>query len=166
MLFLKRLNDQFQQDREALRNEYQTKHLKPDLIEKQLANPDKYDFFVPDDARWNYQDDEGHNQGIAHLKTAVGSGLNKALAAVEDANPDTLQDVLKGITSTARSVSGRSTTPRWSSSSSTSPTSRSATTTSSSRTCSVRPTSTSSSTSPTAPGRRAASSTRLPRSSG
>ena len=35
--------------------------------------------------------------GIAHLKTSVGSGLNKALAAIEDANPNTLQDVLKGI---------------------------------------------------------------------
>ena len=34
---------------------------------------------------------------MAHLKTSVDSGLNKALAAVEDANPNTLQDVLKGI---------------------------------------------------------------------
>jgi len=97
MLFLKRLNDQFNEDRAALRTEYQVKKLKPDLIDKQLANPDKYDFFVPDEARWAYTDDKGHNHGIAHLKTAVGSGLNKALAAVEDANPNTLQDVLKGI---------------------------------------------------------------------
>ena len=71
--------------------------LKAELIEKQLTNPDKYDFFVPDEARWNFIDDKGRNQGIAHLKTSVGSGLNKALAAVEDANPNTLQDVLKGI---------------------------------------------------------------------
>ena len=96
MLFLKRLNDQFQEDRERLRAEYEAKGLKPDLIEKQLANPDKYDFFVPDEARWSYTDDKGHNHGIAHLKTSVGSGLNKALAAIEDANPNTLQDVLKG----------------------------------------------------------------------
>ena len=75
ILFLKRLNDQFQEDRERLRKEYQAKGLKPDLIEKQLANPDKYDFFVPDEARWNYTDDEGRNQGIAHLKKAVGSEL-------------------------------------------------------------------------------------------
>jgi type I restriction enzyme M protein len=97
MLFLKRLNDQFQEDRESLRSEYESRGLKPDLIEKQLANPDKYDFFVPDEARWSYTDDKGHNQGIAHLKTSVGSGLNKALAAIEDANPNTLQDVLKAI---------------------------------------------------------------------
>ena len=97
MLFLKRLNDQFQEDRAALRSEYESRGLKADLIEKQLANPDKYDFFVPDEARWSYTDDQGRNQGIAHLKTSVGSGLNKALAAIEDANPNTLQDVLKGI---------------------------------------------------------------------
>jgi len=97
ILFLKRLNDQFQQDRQALRAEYESRGLKAELIEQQLANPDKYDFFVPDEARWSYTDDKGHNQGIAHLKTSVGSGLNKALAAVEDANPNTLQDVLKGV---------------------------------------------------------------------
>jgi len=97
VLFLKRLNDQFEADREALRAEYTAKGLKPDLIEKQLANPDKYDFFVPEEARWSFTDDKGRNHGIAHLKTSVGSGLNKALAAVEDANPNTLQDVLKGI---------------------------------------------------------------------
>ena len=34
---------------------------------------------------------------MRHAKQSVGSGLNKALAAIEDANPDTLQDVLKGI---------------------------------------------------------------------
>ena len=97
ILFLKRLNDQFQEDQQRMRAEYIAKKLKPDLIEKQLINPDKYDFFVPDDARWEYKDDEGRNKGIAHLKTVVGSGLNKALGAVEDANPNTLQDVLKGI---------------------------------------------------------------------
>lgn len=97
MLFLKRLNDQFQEDRERLRAEYAAKGLKPDLIEKQLSNPDKYDFFVPDSARWSYTDEKGRNQGIAQFKNSVGSGLNKALAAIEDANPNTLQDVLKGI---------------------------------------------------------------------
>ncbi len=88
MLFLKRLSDQFEQDMEALRADYLARGLRADLIEKQLANPDKYNFFVPPEARWDQ---------IRHLKTSVGSGLNKALAAIEDANPNTLQDVLKGI---------------------------------------------------------------------
>ncbi|MDB5342476.1 MAG: methylase [Schlesneria sp.] len=96
-LFLKRLNDQFEADRDALRVEYQSKKLNSERIEKQLANPDKYDFFVPEEARWNYTDEKGRNRGISHLKTSVGSGLNKALAAIEDANPNTLQDVLKGV---------------------------------------------------------------------
>jgi len=34
---------------------------------------------------------------LQHLKESVGSGLNKALDAIEDANPDILQDVLKNI---------------------------------------------------------------------
>jgi type I restriction-modification system DNA methylase subunit len=97
MLFLKRLSDQFAADRAKLTAEYESKGLKPALIEKQLDNPDKYDFFVPLDARWSAKDERGRNTGIAHLKTSVGSGLNKALAAIEDANPNTLQDVLKGI---------------------------------------------------------------------
>lgn len=87
MLFLKRLSDQFEQDMAALRAGYAGK-MRADLIEQQIANPKKYNFFVPADARWDQ---------IRHLKTSVGSGLNKALAAIEDANPNTLQDVLKGI---------------------------------------------------------------------
>ena len=97
MLFLKRLSDQFAADQDKLAAEYKSKGLKPALIEKQLDNPDKYDFFVPVKARWSAKDEKGRNTGIAHLKTSVGTGLNKALAAIEDANPNTLQDVLKGI---------------------------------------------------------------------
>jgi type I restriction enzyme M protein len=88
MLFLKRMSDQFDHDRAALEAEYQAKGMKPELIAKQLDNPDKYDFYIPDKAHWSK---------IHHLKESVGSGLNKALSAIEDANPNTLQDVLKGI---------------------------------------------------------------------
>jgi type I restriction enzyme M protein len=88
MLFLKRLSDQFDKDREALRRHYEKLGMPAHLIEKQLGNPDKYDFYVPTRAHWSQ---------VRHLKESVGSGLNKALAAIEDANADTLQDVLKGI---------------------------------------------------------------------
>jgi type I restriction enzyme M protein len=54
----------------------------------QLDNPDKYTFFVPENAHWSK---------MRHLKTNVGSNLNKALEALEDANVDALQDVLKHI---------------------------------------------------------------------
>ncbi|MAX35789.1 MAG: restriction endonuclease subunit S [Gimesia sp.] len=88
MLFLKRLSDQFDADQEALRKKYEEQGMRADLIEKQLANPDKFDFFVPPKAHWSK---------IKHLKESVGSGLNKALAAIEDKNSGTLENVLKGV---------------------------------------------------------------------
>lgn len=88
MLFLKRLSDKFDGDKETLRKNYESKNLAPELIEKQLERESNYDFFVPERARW---------ENIRHLKTDVGSELNKALAELEELNPDTLQDVLKAI---------------------------------------------------------------------
>lgn len=88
MLFLKRLSDQFDADQEVLRAKYKRQGLDDALIEQQLRNPDKYDFYVPEDGHWSR---------VKHLKENVGSGLNKALVAIEEANPDTLEDVLKGI---------------------------------------------------------------------
>ncbi len=88
MLFLKRLSDLFDQEREKLAKQLRERGMKEELIEAQLANPDKYTFFVPEDAHWSK---------IRHLKTNVGTALNKALEALEDANVDALQDVLKGI---------------------------------------------------------------------
>ena len=64
MLFLKRLSDQLSADRAKLAAEYESKGLKPALIEKQLDNPDKYDFFVPPSARWSTRDEAGRNTGI------------------------------------------------------------------------------------------------------
>lgn len=88
MLFLKRLSDLFDQEREQLARDLRTKGMAEAIIAGQLANPDKYTFFVPEEAHWNT---------IRHLKTNVGTALNKALEALEDANVDALQDVLKGI---------------------------------------------------------------------
>jgi type I restriction enzyme M protein len=88
MLFLKRMSDLFDQERDALRKDLTARGAKPDIIEAQLKNPDKYTFFVPEEARW---------EKLRHLKTNVGTGLNKALEALEDANVDALEDVLKHI---------------------------------------------------------------------
>ncbi|MDP2025514.1 N-6 DNA methylase [Sulfuriferula sp.] len=88
MLFLKRLSDLFDQEREQLAKNLKTKGMADDVIATQLNNPDKYTFFVPEEAHWST---------IRHLKTNVGTALNKALEALEDANVDALQDVLKGI---------------------------------------------------------------------
>ncbi|MBU2854955.1 type I restriction-modification system subunit M [Acidithiobacillus ferriphilus] len=88
MLFLKRLSDLFDQEREYLGRDLKARGMADEVIAAQLANPDKYTFFVPQDAHWST---------IRHLKTNVGTALNKALEALEDANVDALQDVLKGI---------------------------------------------------------------------
>lgn len=88
MLFLKRLSDLFDQERDELANRLATMGMAEDLIEAQLESPDQYTFFVPLEARWST---------IRHIKTNVGTSLNKALEALEDANVDALEDVLKSI---------------------------------------------------------------------
>ena len=47
MLFLKRLSDMFEDEKEALGKKYQKQGLKPELIAKELENPDKYTFYIP-----------------------------------------------------------------------------------------------------------------------
>lgn len=88
MLFLKRLSDLFDQERESLEKSLLARGLRPEHVAAQLANPDRYTFFVPPAAHWS---------AVRHLKTNVGTGLNKALEAIEDANHEALQDVLKHI---------------------------------------------------------------------
>jgi type I restriction enzyme M protein len=88
MLFLKRLSDLFDQERDDLEKSLLARGLRPELVAAQLANPDRYTFFVPPAAHWS---------AVRHLKTNVGTGLNKALEAIEDANHEALQDVLKHI---------------------------------------------------------------------
>ena len=88
MLFLKRLSDRFDEEREQREKEYTRKGLKPGVITKELENPDKYTFFVPKDARW---------ENLKHIKTNVGSELNKALASIERANIGLLEGVLEPI---------------------------------------------------------------------
>ena len=73
-LFLKRLSDKFDADRAKLELEYTQKGLAAALIAKQLDNPAKYDFYVPERSRW---------ANIRHLKKDVGTSLNKALEALE-----------------------------------------------------------------------------------
>jgi len=88
MLFLKRLSDLFDQEREQLEKDLRSKGMAEDLIAGQLTNRDRYTFWVSEDAHWSR---------IRHLKTNVGTGLNNALEALEGDNVDALQDVLKHI---------------------------------------------------------------------
>lgn len=91
MLFLKRASDLFDQRREELKKEFKAKGMTEAASKKLLDHPDQYSgkyFYVPEAAHWS---------SVKHLKENVGTGLNKALAAIEDSNIDALQDVLSGI---------------------------------------------------------------------
>ncbi|MDP2140042.1 MAG: class I SAM-dependent DNA methyltransferase [Gammaproteobacteria bacterium] len=110
MLFLKRASDLFDQRRAELSKQFKAKGMSDQDIEQALEDPDHYSgkyFFVPERARWNtpWQEvvtENGekkliHRPALKHVKENVGSALNKALAAIEEANIDALQDVLTGI---------------------------------------------------------------------
>ncbi|MCD6540205.1 MAG: type I restriction-modification system subunit M [Candidatus Omnitrophica bacterium] len=89
MLFLKRTSDVFEVERERLKERFNSQGFSEDQINELLEDPNSYGetFFVPERARW-------HN--ILNLKEDVGNQLNKALAALEEANPE-LEGVLKHI---------------------------------------------------------------------
>ena len=93
MLFLKRLSDMFDDEKEKLEKKYEKQGLKADIIKKELENPDKYTFYVPKEARW---------EELKHVKTNVASELNKALIAIEKANIDLLEGVLEPIDFTVK----------------------------------------------------------------
>ncbi|MFE6134869.1 type I restriction-modification system subunit M [Bacillus sp. NPDC057893] len=88
MLFLKRLSDQFEKERKKMEVSLVDKPFPDHIKESMLNDKTKYEVFVPVEARWN--------ETIAHLHENIGDGLNKALATIEDENPEVLRDVLKG----------------------------------------------------------------------
>ncbi|MCD6584271.1 MAG: SAM-dependent DNA methyltransferase [Desulfobacteraceae bacterium] len=110
MLFLKRASDLFDQRRAELKIELAARGMGAEDIAIALNDPDNYSgkyFFVPKRARWNEGWEEQKTKdgetktiqlpALKHVKENVGTTLNKALAAIEDANVEALQDVLKGI---------------------------------------------------------------------
>lgn len=112
MLFLKRASDLFDQRRDEIKKENQALGMSSEDIDIELEDRDNYSgkyFYVPRRARWNEGWDEEvkdketgktkteHHPALKHVKENVGTQLNKALEAIEEANIDALQDVLKGI---------------------------------------------------------------------
>jgi len=89
MLFLKRASDVFEVRKAELRERFKAQGFTHNQINELLEDPNLYGdtFFVPERSRW---------QNILDLKEDVGNQLNKALAAVEEANPE-LDGVLKHI---------------------------------------------------------------------
>ncbi|SPD73262.1 Type I restriction-modification system, M subunit [uncultured Desulfobacterium sp.] len=108
MLFLKRVNDQFEVHREKRRKTLTEFRgiCEPQAVygELERQNAPEYDFFVPLAARWRKLegDPEVDQDGkpinyIKDLQEEICDHLNKALAALEDANLDKLDGVLKSI---------------------------------------------------------------------
>ena len=92
MLFLKRCSDQFDAVRERLIAEHIRQGKDRQAAENLAEMPHFYrgDFYVPDEARWQYIKD-------ASRAKAVGDMLNKALAALEEANTPALTGVIQHI---------------------------------------------------------------------
>ncbi len=88
MLFLKRLNDKFDEQRRNRLKQLEAKGITGEKLLKALDKQSSYDYFVPERARW---------ESIRHIKENIGEQLNKALAALENENPSKLEGVLKNI---------------------------------------------------------------------
>lgn len=77
ILFLKRLNDRFNLEREIRRNKLTAKGLSPSQIEEDLERREVYRYFVPKMARWNKVKQETEE---------LNSYLTKAFAETEEKN--------------------------------------------------------------------------------
>lgn len=90
MLFLKRASDQFEASRERILQEQRERGRTEDEATRRAEDPAYYteSFFVPPEARWTHIRNEVHQD--------VGNGLNRALAALEEANTS-LEGVLQHI---------------------------------------------------------------------
>ena len=89
MLFLKRVSDEFYKHQENEKKKRIKEGYSEEDVFKIAEDPAMYGktFFVPERSRW---------ENLLNIKTDVGNHLNKALAALEEANPE-LDEVLKHI---------------------------------------------------------------------
>ncbi|MBF2754673.1 MAG: type I restriction-modification system subunit M [Gammaproteobacteria bacterium AqS3] len=86
MLFLKRLSDAFDEEREKVIQHYLDAGKSQQEAEALAADEDEYTdaFYVPERARWS---------NLQHLHHDIGAELNKANEAIEERNPN-LDEVL------------------------------------------------------------------------
>ena len=89
-LFLKRASDVFEEERRLVIEDQIARGRSKEEAEKRANDPDFYTtgFFVPSESRWSNLHEDIHHQ--------VGSGLNRALAGLEEDNPS-LEGVLQHI---------------------------------------------------------------------
>jgi type I restriction enzyme M protein len=91
MLFLKRASDVFEERYEQILQENLARGRSEEEARKRADDPSRYadTFYVPERARWAHLRDEVHEN--------VGTGLNKALSALEEENASSLEGVLTYI---------------------------------------------------------------------
>lgn len=92
LLFLKRLSDVFQEQREKIIDEWIRSGKSRGEAERIANDPDEYtggSYFIPDGARWDDLMKVGENRAEA---------IDKAIAAIEDQNAQYLEGVLGGVT--------------------------------------------------------------------
>jgi type I restriction enzyme M protein len=87
LLFLKRLSDSFDEERERVIAHYLKSGKSQTDAEKQADDENEYTFYVPERARWS---------NLRDLKHDIGDSLNKATDAIEEKNPQ-LEGVLSKI---------------------------------------------------------------------
>lgn len=100
MLFLKRLSDQFEVERQKLIKKYEKANLSDEKLMEILETPSSYNYYVPLESRWGNAELKKKypkHEFITNYQKDPGTKLNKALAALEYANPNTLQGVLRSI---------------------------------------------------------------------
>ncbi len=93
LLFLKRINDQFEIDRLALKDDLKKQYPDADeaTIEEELDIPSKYNCYVPTLARWKYLLHPMNEEGE---ELSYGDAITTALAEVEKNNSALLSGVL------------------------------------------------------------------------
>ncbi len=80
LLFLKRLNDRFEENVEILINKGKS--------EKEAKKEFNHDFYVPDDARW---------EKLAGVRSKVGEEIDKICKLIEEANSKNEKNSLEGV---------------------------------------------------------------------
>lgn len=88
ILFLKRINDKFDDARINRGNEFRERGVSEVLIKEAVEDYHAYQFFIPECARWN---------NISTLHEEIGEGLFKAFEAIEEDNTDKIE---QGVLST------------------------------------------------------------------
>ncbi|HOI30997.1 MAG TPA: type I restriction-modification system subunit M [Melioribacteraceae bacterium] len=88
VLFLKRINDKFDEARNIREKSFRERGASEEQIEEAVKDQHAYQFFIPEPARWDH---------IKTLHEEIGDGLRIAFEAIEETNPDKIE---QGVLST------------------------------------------------------------------